>query len=94
VLVEASAGSVADGFFAFEFAFAHAFGVLTGLVVAGFLFCGGEAALFGSADALVGVHAFEEEFGGADGGFGFGFGADLERGEFLEEALDLFELFE
>src|SRR5277367_3001815 len=88
-LVEAAAGAVACGFVALDLAFAHALGVVGGLVVAGFFLGGGEAPLFGAADALVGVHAFEEELGGADGDFGFSFRAELEWGEFFEEALNL-----
>jgi len=88
-LIEAAASAVADGFFAFDLAFAHTLGVVGGLVVSGFLFGGREAALFGSADAFVGVHAFEEKLGCADGGFGFGFCADLEWREFFEESLYL-----
>ena len=42
----------------------------------------------------MGVHAFEEEFGGGDGGLGLGLGGDLAGGELFEEALDLLELFE
>ena len=61
-----------------EVAFTHFFGVAGGVVVPGFLFGGGEDAFFGTADALVGVHAFEQELGGADGDFRGGLGADLE----------------
>ena len=93
-LVEAAAGAVFGVVVAFDFAFAHLFGVAGGVVVAGFLFGGGEDALFGAAEALVGVHAFEEELGGADGDLGLGFGVDVERGEFFEESLDLLQLFE
>src|SRR5882757_11491555 len=93
-LVEAAAGAVFGVVVAFGLAFAHLFGVAAGFVVAGFLLGCGEDALFGAAEALVGVHAFEEKLGGADGYLGFGFGVDFERGEFFEEALNLLELFE
>src|SRR5882757_5042000 len=93
-LVETAAGAVFGVVVAFGLAFAHFFGVAAGFVGAGFLFGCGKDALLGAAEALVGVHAFEEEFGGADGYLGFGFGVDFERGEFFEEALDLLELFE
>ena len=89
-LIEAATGAITNGFFAFDLAFAHALGVVGGLVVSGFLFGGGEAAFFGAADAFVGVHAFEEKLGCADGGFGFGFCADLEWRELFEESLYLF----
>ncbi len=42
----------------------------------------------------MGVHAFEEELGCADGDFGGGLGVDFEGGEFFEESLDLLQLFE
>ncbi len=88
MLVEAAAGAVAGGFIALDLAFAHAFGVVGGLVVTGFFLGGGEAALFGAADAFVGIHAFEEELGGADGCFGFGFRADLERERVFRRGLE------
>src|SRR5271168_4371166 len=94
MLVEAAAGTVAGGFVAFNLAFAHLFGVLAGLVDALFLFGGREAALFGAAEALVGVHAFEEKLGCAYGDLGFGFAVDVEGRELFEEALDLLEFFE
>src|SRR5437899_5171292 len=89
-LVEAAAGAVFGVVVAFDLAFAHLFGVAAGFVGAGLLFGCGEDALFGAAEALVGVHAFEEELGGADGYLRFRFDVDFERGEFFEEALDLF----
>ncbi len=78
VLVEAAAGAGLGGI-VFDFAFAEAFGVLGGVVVALFLFCGGEAALFAARDAFMGVHTFEKELGGANGGLGSGFGVDFQR---------------
>src|SRR6202043_2066792 len=93
-LVEAAAGAVFGVVVAFGLAFAHLLGVGAGLLGAGFLFRCGEDALFGAAEALVGVHAFEEKLGGADSDLGFGFCVDFERGEFFEEALNLPELFE
>src|SRR5438067_11200178 len=70
-LVETATGAVFCVIVAFDLAFAHLFGVTAGFVGAGFLFGGGEDPLFGSAESLVGVHAFEEKLGGADGGFRF-----------------------
>src|SRR6202051_699431 len=93
-LVEAAASAVFGVLVAFGLAFAHLFGVAGGFVGAGFFLGGGEDALFGAAEALVGVHAFEEKLGGADGDFGLGFCSDFERGKFFEEALDLLELCE
>ena len=94
ILVEASPGAVFGVVIAFGLAFAHLFGVAAGFVVAGFFLGGREDALFGAAETLVGVHAFEEEFGCADGEFRGGLWSDFERREFFEEALDLLELFE
>src|ERR1700730_18570879 len=88
-LVEAAAGAVFGVVFALGLAIADFFGVTAGLVGAGLLFGCGEDALLGAAEALVSVHAFEEKLGGADGCLGFVFFVDLERCEFLEEALNL-----
>ena len=90
-LVEASTGAVAGGFVAFDLSFAHALGVVGGVVGALLLFGGGEAALFGTAQALVGSHAFKEKFGCAYCDLWFGLAVDLKWREFFKEALNLLQ---
>jgi len=58
-LVEAATSAVLGVVIAFDLAFAHLFGVLRGLIVAGFLFGGAEGTLFGAAESFMGVHAFK-----------------------------------
>jgi hypothetical protein len=76
-LIEASSGAGFGVVVGGGFAVAEFFGEAGGVFVAGFLLAGGEDALFGAGEALVGVHAFEEELGGGDGDFGFGLGVDM-----------------
>src|ERR1700728_2151537 len=96
VLVEAAAGAVAG--YVVEVAvleaFAGSFAEVGGVFVAATLFAGGEGAGFGAGDLLVGGHAFEEELGCGDGDFDRGARVDLQRREFVEEALDGMELGE
>ena len=53
-----------------------------------------KTAFFGAADALVSVHAFEKELGGADSDFGGRFAVDLQRRQLFEEPLNLLQLRE
>src|SRR5215471_3956316 len=79
----------------FLLAFAHALGVACGLFDALLLFSRGEAAFLGAADALMSIHAFKEELGGADGDLGRCLAViDFQRRELFEEALNLLELGE
>ncbi len=94
ILVEASSGSGFGIFVAFRFAFADLFGVAARLVVAGFFLAGGEDALLGAGEALVGVHAFQQELGGGDGDLGAGLGVDLQGRELFHQALNLLQLGE
>ena len=68
------------------FGVADLFGVLGGLVGAGFLFGGGEGLLFGAGEAFVGGHAFEEKLAAETRMVAGGALFKLEGAEFIEEA--------
>ena len=90
-LVKAPAGAVFGQHIEFLLSVACFFGIVDGLIDALFLFRGREDALFGAADSLVGVHAFEKEFSGADGDLRRRVAVDLQGRELFKEALNLLE---
>src|ERR1700688_4861434 len=75
-----------------DLALAHLLRVVDRSVIALLLLGGGEAALLAPADALVRVHAFEQELGCRDRNLGLGLAVDRERRQLLEEPLNLLQL--
>src|ERR1700685_2195762 len=72
------------------------FGIESFFAFAWFLlfFSGFEDALFAAADSLMRVQAFEDEFGGGDLLLGAAVARDLQRAEFVEQALNLGQIVE